>query len=206
MNRFLKKLPKLAASLSACLLLLASCAGDTSPSMNTWPTEEDGLTPGKGRAIVVLSVMQEYKNALLIRGESVSYAFRRDPPLIEMEDGKPIKKWRVYGFGGDVLAIEPGHYYLSAFRVDHVSHRGGWDAKTNKPKVFDFTVEAGEVVYLGHVVTRRPKPWTGEYLLMRVESREDDARQLIVEEFGPRGKEIAARMQTRLVTVPKAIW
>jgi hypothetical protein len=206
MQHLVGRTPKVLASLSLCLLILAACAGKPSPTMKVWPTEEDGLTPGEGRAIVVLSILREDKNAVLFRESSVFYTFRRDPPLTKMEDGKTVEKRWFYSYGSKVVAVAPGHYYLSSIKTENVRHRAGWDKKTNKPRVFDFTVEPGEVVYLGHVVTRWPDGKPGEYLMLRVEDRTKDAQRLIVEEFGPRGKEIAGRMETRLVTVPNAIW
>ena len=194
------------ATASICVVVLAGCSGKPSPIMKVWPTEDDARTPGKGRAIVVLSILREDTNALLLREHSASYTFMRDAPLTKMEDGQPVEKRWFYGIGSRVMAVEPGHYHLSRIETGKVRHRAGWDTKANKPRVFDFTVDAGEVVYLGHVVTRWPAGKPGEYLMLRVEDRTKEARRMIEQEFGPRGKEIADRMETRLVTVPKAIW
>ena len=77
--------------------------------------------------------------------------------------------------------------------------------KAPKPGVFDFTVEAGDVVNLGHIeswYSRKDKGWLN---VENLGAREEASIQALTEKFANPGPYIA-RIKTRLLNVPAKLW
>ena len=118
---------------------------------------------------------------------------------------KKNKSWfKVWTAGSPkVLAVPPGHYSLIEM------YAGPYQRQTRhkapKPGVFDFTVEAGDVVNLGHIeswYSRKDKGWLD---VENLGAREEAAIQALTEKFANPGPYIA-RMKTRLLNVPAKLW
>lgn len=200
----MSKLYRLLAALLIAPLLLAGCASKPASLLDVTPASDP--RNDDGRAIVIMAILQENPRGLFSGERPVRYLVAMERPIRVMEGGESVVKSAFLSYGASVVSIPSGRYYLRSFRVGQVSRRAGWDPNKNEPRVLEFGVEEQDVVYLGHVIVTPAGDGRGDYILFRVENRKADAEEMLRDTFGDRANELIGRMETRLVTVPKAVW
>jgi hypothetical protein len=167
------------------------------------------------RAVVVLAA--EHRSTSGIFGETTypsTMIFALKRPVMVEEDGERLPK-RFVQFRGptrtSAYSLPPGDYALVSLdtfistgaRASYQSR--GWDPRTGTYEVFGFSIEPGEVVYLGRVVSRDEIKKEG--LFLSVEDQPDEARLAVHVAFpGEVGNGLVEKMKIELLKVPPKAW
>jgi hypothetical protein len=187
--------------LSALLLItmmLGGCGGNRSGLESRISASDPAALRAKDKAMVVLSTGAEMAGALFTANPAVSLYWTAKGP-----DGRPdiMKGFVVEGRGSDappqIREIAPGTYILATFSFGSYSNSGGLTGLAPAT----FTVNAGDVLYLGHmkIVTEKSGIFASAKLgyTIEVQSKEAGARALMQSEHPG----LAAALQSRFVIV-----